>query len=176
MDKEYSFDWLKEDVDSSIIFILRSGNEALGSYQVGEILTNGIDNVPIKFANISDLDNFVNLAMIRFVDWGDTSNFIDIPIRNLAKLYAGALNFGEEDSKGIAVNDLQAFSIYDGSVANKGYAIYAYRVNEESQELKIVMSIASKYGSLSMNQKIDALEEINLLNYQRNKNNNKTKK
>ena len=48
-----------------------------------------------------------------------------------------------------------------------GYAMYVYSVNEESDDLKDVMSIAHEFNELSMNDKIEALEEINFINYQR---------
>ena len=46
-----------------------------------------------------------------------------------------------------------------------------YNINEESDDLKDVMNIAHTFNKLSMNDKIEALEEINLINYQRCKQN-----
>lgn len=167
MDRICDFKWLIGDIDESIIFMLRDGKQMLGSYAVKDIITNGLDNDEIKFANINDLTNFVNYTSVRFVDSRDNTNIIDIPLRNLELLYAKTNEITREEPIGISLPELEAFGVSNNYVLTHGYAIYAYRINQPSEELKEIMHLTHDFVSLSVNDKINALEEINLINYQR---------
>lgn len=167
MNRICDFNWLVGDIDESIIFMLRDGKQMIGSYYVKELTTNGIESDEIRFANISDLTNFVNFTSIRFVDSKDDTNIIDIPLRNLKTLYSKTNEITKEEPEGIELTELDAFGVGNNHVLTHGYAIYAYKINEPSDELKEVMYLTNKFGSLSINEKINALEEINLINYQR---------
>ena len=171
MDKVYNFDWMVEDIDKSIIFILRDGKENLGSYAVSELRFNVIDDVSVKFANISDLTDFINYTSVRFVDSLNPENIVEIPIRKLCNLYDKSNGIAEGKPKGIRLNEVEAFAINEGKAVSDGYAMYVYSINEESDDLKDIMNIASSFNELSMNDKIEALEDINLINYQRCKQN-----
>ena len=175
MDKVYNFDWMLSDIDDSIIFILQDGRESLGSYAVSELRSNVADDVSVKFANISDLTNFVNFTSVRFVDALNPENIVDIPIRNLCALYEDSNEITEDKPKGIRLNEIEAFAVNAGRVVSDGYALYVYRINEETDDLKEIMGITHTFNGLSMNDKIEALEDINLINYQRGKKNTVTK-
>lgn len=171
MDKVYDFNWMINDIDESIIFILRDGKENLGSYAVSELRSNVMDDVSVKFANISDLTNFIDYTSVRFVDSLNPDNIVEIPIKNLCTLYDESNGIAEDEPKGIRLNEIDAFAVNTGRVVSDGYTMYVYSINEESDDLKDVMNIAHTFNKLSMNDKIEALEEINLINYQRCKQN-----
>ena len=171
MDKMYSFDWLISDIDASIIFMLRDGKEMLGSYSVSELKTNGLEEANIKFANINDLTNFINYTTVRFAESQNNSNIIEIPLSSLYILYQNTNEITSDKVKAITLPDLEAFGVHNEQILRNGYAIYAYKINEESEELKEVMRLTNKFASLNMNDKINALEEINLINYQRQEKN-----
>ncbi len=168
---KYSFDWLVGDIDSSIIFILQLGTEAVTSYQAADILTDGVENKPVSFGNIKNLDDFISLATIKFEDFQNKDNFIQIPLRNLKKLYDSAQALGKPAEKSISIKELQAFSIHEGNVIENGYVLYAYRINEPSEELVTIMDLASTYNSKTVSEQIDIQGTINQINYKRNKDN-----
>ena len=68
MDRIDDFSWMLDEIDNTLIFMLRDGLEMLGSYQVNSLKMNGMDPVNVRFANIADLNNFVSYATIRFND------------------------------------------------------------------------------------------------------------
>ena len=171
MDRVDDYNWLLEDIDSTIIFMIRDGKEMLGSYQVNSLKTNGMDSVSIKFANIMDLTNFVNYATVRFVDSIDKENIIDIPIRKLIDLYNASSEITEGVPKGISLDELETFSVHNGKIIKSGYALYGYKIGEVSPELNDIMNIANNFNKMNMNDKIEALEDINFINYIRMKNN-----
>lgn len=171
-ERTYDFSWMVDDIDSSIIFMLANGEETIGSYQVKELLSADFDKVLVKFANIDDLTNFIHFASARFVDSLNEKNFIDIPIRNLHMLYSLSNQVGQTPRNSILLNKLGTFSVRDGRVSNDGgYALYVYKINEPSEELTTVLLAAAGFEEKNMNEKIDSLEEINLINYQRSKDN-----
>ena len=168
MDRVDDFSWLLSDIDCTLVFMLRDGKEMLGSYIVKELVVNGKNHVNIKFANINDLDSFINYGMIRFCDSINDKNVVDIPIRKLYDLYNESSLIEEGAPKGLKLEKLDTFAVRDGKVLSGGYAIYGYKICECSEELNTIIKIGRTYSELSMNDKIDALEEINLLSYKRN--------
>ena len=163
MDKEYNFEWITEEIDNSLIFMLKSGKEILGSYHVQSLKFNGIDDVKVKFANINDLTNFINYTCVRFVN-SQNSNVVDIPISKINDLYS-KLVLEEGNPQPVALTDLNCFAVLDDKVVSEGYAIVPYKINECSDEFNKIMKLIANFSSLSMNNKIDVLEEINLINY-----------
>lgn len=178
MDNTYDFSWLIKEIDESMIFILRDGECVLGSYQIREIVTNVIDDVNVKFANINDLTNFINYASIRFVDSINNDNFVDIPIRKLKSLYDSANKITKETSNSIRLNEIDAFGIYNNHAVSSGYAIIPYLINfdKNGEDFNDTINIAANFLDLSMNQKIIALEKLNLINYRKSKENSNSRK
>ena len=164
MDEIYDFKWLVGDIDASMIFILRDGKTELGSYSVKELKALSEDGSAVKFAIIKDLTDFIEYTTVRFVNSRDNESIIDIPLKKLLMLY--------QKNDGIYLKEIDAIGIYK-EVISKGYVIYPYVVNEPSEDLTEVMTIANNFETLDMDKKIDALEELNIINYQRN--NQKTK-
>ena len=175
MDRIDDFSWMLDEIDNTLIFMLRDGLEMLGSYQVNSLKMNGMDPVNVRFANIADLNNFVSYATIRFNDSINKDNIIDIPVRKMIDLYKASSEVTEGVPKGISLNELETFSVYNGKIIKDGYALYGYKIGEVSDDLMEIMKIANKYNEMDMNKKIDALEDINLINYQHEKNNNKSR-
>lgn len=169
MNKAYDFNWLIGDIDESILFMLRDGKEMLGSYYVNDLITIGLEDDNVKFANISDLTNFINYTMVRFVNSLDNTSVIEIPLRNLSILYEKSNNIVADEPNGLSLEELGAFGVNDDHVLRNGYAIYSYKINKPSEELHELMHLTHSFNDFSMNDKINALEEINLINYQRNK-------
>ena len=71
--------------------------------------------------------------------------------------------------KWIEADDVEAFMIRNGELVKEKYQIQTCKVNEESDELKEIMEIAYNFSSLGMNDKINALETVNLVNYHKSK-------
>ena len=169
MDEIYDFKWLVGDIDASMIFMLRDGKDALGSYCINGLNMNGVEEPGVKFANISDLTNFINYTTVRFANSLNPEDVVDIPLRNILVLYENGNEIATEKARGLSLDELEGFGVFDGRVINNGYAIYAYKINEPSEELDVVMKLTHTFNGLSMNDKINALEDINLANYQRSR-------
>ena len=168
-EKTYDFKWLVDDIDQSMIFILRSGKELLGTYQVSDILSNGFENLSVKFANIDDLTKFVNYAFVRFTNYKRDDCIIDVPIRKLHYLYAHANLTDEDDIWGVSLQDIDAFGVLNGNALGNGYALYTYKINDTTPELEEIMQIASSFFSLSPDAKLRALGRVNEINMERDK-------
>ena len=165
-DKIYDFNWLVQDVDKSIVIALFDGDKQVGIYQAVDILSSDNEKVEIKFANVNDLDKFLNYAVIRFYDIMNRLNVLDIPIRNLKKLYENSNILGEEGTnKKIDVREVANLTVVDGKNESDKYSIEAVCFSEVSQELKKIMDIASEYPFMDSQKKFDALASINLTNY-----------
>lgn len=170
MDKIYDFNWMVRDIDISIIFMLSKDNHVVSGYQVYGILSTDMNELAIKFANVDDLTNFVNYAVVRFVDVKNNNNIIDIPVRKLSLLYKNANKIEEGTSrKKIKLNELECFSVLNEEAISDGYLIEAINFNDVSDELTKVMDITANYFNMGMQEKFDALANINLINYQREK-------
>jgi len=165
MDKVYDFNWLVQEIDGCIILRLVTGGNEMGIYQVSDILGPMFDIIKVRFANANDLIKFVNHGMVRFRDISDKKNIIDIPIRKLKLLFSNSNILGEEDTKSVVLDDLDAFVVCDKKMLKEGYKIYPYKIKDASFELESVMNIAFDFKNLGMQDTIDALNEINLINY-----------
>ena len=162
MNREYDFQWVVNEIDNSLIFMLKSGKELLGSYYADSLKINGIDMVSVKFANINDLTNFVNYSLVRFVNSLDKTNIIDIPIKKIYELISAVKS---SDPEPIELEKLGSFAVLSDKVVSYGYAIVPYKVRDANDEFVDMMRKISEFDQLSMNQKIDVLEDINLINY-----------
>ena len=176
MDNLDEYNWLLDDIDNTLIFMLRDGKEMLGSYRANSLMVNGNEAVKIRFANIMDLTDFINYGMVRFVNTVNKDNIVDIPIRKLGNLYKACSTVIDSVPQGITLNELDTFSVYNDKVIKDGYAIYGYKIGEVSDELNQIMVLSGKFDKLNMNDKIEALEDINLINYERSKKDNKTRR
>ena len=170
MNEIYNFNWIIEEIDNNIIFELYDGDKWLGIYQVSEILTKSFDELNIKFANIRDLIVAIDYSAVRFTNISDKNNFIDVPINKLYALFENSTILGEEfDKKEIKLSTLDAFGIYKNEIlGNKSYML-SFRVNDPSEELTEIMNIAHNFGNLGMQEKTDSLFKINEINYKRSK-------
>ena len=164
MDKVYDFSWIVSEIDNSLILKLMSDKKEIGIYQVSDIGYD-VDSVEVKFANIENLVRFINHSGVLFRSVSDGNNIIRIPLRKLFLLFSNSNKLGDGTKKSINTNKLDAFMVCDGNPLKGNYQILSYKVNEESEELKTIMEVAYNFGELGMNDKIEALEKVNLVNY-----------
>ena len=166
MNKTYDFDWMIREIDNSMVLALIKDNKVVSSYQICYILTGDMRQIEVKFANISDLDNFVNYAVARFYDILNKNNIIDIPIRKLKELYENSNNIDNiGNRKRIELASLDAFSVLDGKPIGKEYSIEAIKFQDISSEFQEIINICSKYGKMDLMEKFEALESVNVTNY-----------
>ena len=167
MDKVYDFNWIFHEIDSSIVLNLIKDGEIVSAYQPCYILVGGMNQVEVKFANIYDLEKFIDLAVIRFYDVANKYNIIDIPIRKLKKIYDKGNILGEtDDIDSIKLGDLSNFSVIDGKRNNGDCSIAVVKFQEISKELMMILDICNRYRrDASMMEKFDALAELNRINY-----------
>jgi len=165
-----NFKWLTYDIDSSIVLkVIYKNNEKIEDYAVFniiDVLDVSGDSLNIMTANIEDLTNLLTIGIVRFANMGDLSDVIDIPFRNLYKLYENSNKLGENTSLMLSFSDIDAFSVIDGSVRSD-CKIYSTIINDFSSDLSRVMEIASEFGSYRMMKKFEALSEITLINHRR---------
>ena len=161
------FNWILNDVDQTLIFMIKDTNHMLDSYQVSELRISGTNPVIVREANIMDLTGFVNLATIRFVGSLDKKNIVDIPLRKLALLYESSSDVTEGAPKGISLPELDTFAVYNDKIIKDDGKIYGYRIGEVSDNLKSVMDIARHFNEGDMKRQLEALKEIYQISYAR---------
>ena len=166
MNREDNFAWFVEEIDNSLIFMLRDGKEMLGSYYADSISINGTDTVSVKFANINDLTNFIDYSLVRFVNSLDRADIIDIPIKKIYDLFKIAKN---DDNGAIYLKDINSFAVFSDKVISDGYAIIPYMIKELEPELINLLKRIASFDDLNMNEKIDVLENLNLISYHKTK-------
>jgi len=171
MDKIYNFRWIVEDIYNSIILKLNyKDNEKktyYGAYEVDNVLSPVGDELKIRFANIDDLTNLLHMGIIRFVKIENSEDIIDIPIKNISILFENSNDIESSNKKEITIDELDAFAVYDGKVVNKDFSISSYMIDEPSKYLEDFINIAKDFGNMGMQEKFDAIGNINLINYQR---------
>ncbi len=162
-----NFKWLTYDIDSSIVLkIMYKNKDSNDVFNVIDVLDVGGNSLNIMTANIEDLTNLLTIGIVRFANMGDLSDVIDIPFRNLYKLYKNSNKLGDNTSLMLSFNDIDAFSVIDGSIIND-CVICSTIINDVSSDLSRVMEIASEFGSYRMMKKFEALSEITLINHRR---------
>ncbi len=176
MKKTNNFSWILNDIDQTLIFMIRDASGMLGSYQVGELRINGVDPVNVKAANIMDLTNFVNFATVRFVNSLNNQDIVDIPIKKLSLLYDACAEITEGVPRKVTLAELETFAVYDNKVIRDGYYIYGYKIGELSKELDLILKASSNFNSFDMNTKLGVLKEINTVAFERENSSKKGKK
>ena len=114
-----------------------------------------------------DLTNFINYSVIRFTNIQNEKNIIDIPLRKLQLLYDNSNKIGDISNKKISFETLEAFTIYNNNVISVGLNFISFKINEPSDEFKEILQISSTYPTMGMQEKFDALNKINIINYQK---------
>ena len=166
MNKVYDFNWMVGDIDSSVMILLYDGDKMVGGYKACYILAGDMNRVKVKFANIDDLNNFINYAVVRFCNIENKYNIIDVPIRKLKKFYELSNKLGDDKRRiRIKPSELECFSVMDGKHILDEYMLEIVSYNDISEELNKIITIAYDYHSLDMQGKFDALGNINLANY-----------
>ena len=132
-----NFSWLVEDIYASLIIRLYYNDEDFGTYEACDIRDVTGSLVDIEFANIEDITNLLTLSVVRFINVIDKNSFIDIPIRNLYKLYEDD-NFENMiiSERDIDIKELDGFSLIDGVIGNNNYRIRVFVTNMISEDLK----------------------------------------
>lgn len=171
MTERNNFKWLTSDIDNTlilkVIYSKDGKTEEYGVFNVVDVLETTGDELEVMTANIDDLTNLLTLGIVRFVNIIDSSDVLDIPFRNLYLLYKNANVLGEDsEDKVMSFNELDTFSIIDGTVKNDFLVISAL-ISEVSPELDEVMKIAYEFGNYSMQEKFDALSKITYINHRR---------
>ena len=165
-----NFKWLTYDIDSSIVLKViykNNSNERIYAvFNIIDVLDVSGESLNIMTANIEDLTNLLTIGVVRFANVGNLSDVIDIPFRNLYKLYKDSNKLGESISKVLSLSDIDAFSVIDGNVRNN-CIICSIIINDISNDLSRIMEIASEFGSYRMMKKFDALSEITMINHRR---------
>jgi len=179
MAKCNDFKWLVNDINSTLVLKVvsrvASDSSDYGTYCIQDILENDWDKLNIKTANIDDLTNLLTLGIVRFVNMIDSSDMLDIPFRNLYKLYDKAYVLGHEQKGNlISFKEVETFSIIDGRIRND-LMIYSAVVDKLSDDLSEIMMIASEFGRYGMQRKFDALTRVMNINHQRLIEDNKRK-
>lgn len=165
-----NFKWLTYDIDSSIVLkVVYKNSDKIDDYAIFniiDVLDVSGNSLNIMTANIEDLTNLLTIGIVRFANMGDLSDIIDIPFRNLYKLYQNGNKLGENTNKVLSFSDLDAFSVIDGSMRNN-CLIHSMIINDTSDDLCRLMEIASEFGSYRMMKKFECLSEITLINHKR---------
>lgn len=165
-----NFRWLTNDIDASlvlkVIYKKDDFNEEYAVFNVKDVLDVVGDKLDIETANIDDLTNLLTIGIVRFVNVGDINDIIDIPFRNLYKLYNNGNVLGNDTNILISFNEIEAFSIIDDKI-DKNYLIFSALISDISEDLEKVMRIASEFSSYSMQEKFDAMSEITFINHRR---------
>lgn len=163
-----NFKWLVNDIYSTLVIkIIYDDNTVLGTFDVSDVLETTGNKLEVKTANIDDLTNFLTLGIVRFVNVINGDDIVDIPFRNLYRLYKNA-NVLSSNSEGILTSfkEIEAFSVLNG-VVREDLFIVSSLISEVSNDLDEIMQIAYEYGSYGMQKKFDALSRVTLINHRR---------
>lgn len=175
MKNKNTFYWLKNDIESSLILkVYLNNDKLLGIFEIVNVLETDGDDLNIKTANIDDLTNLISLGIVRFANIINKDDIIDIPFRKLYKLYINA-NILEEKQQGrkVSLEELDGFSVINQSI-KENIMIYPIIYNTIPESLLKVIKVSFEFGNYGMQQKFDALSDINLLNHQRVNEDNKS--
>ena len=165
-----NFKWLTYDIDSSMVLKVIYDKDKIDSdyaiYNVIDVLEVTGDKLDIETANIDDLTNLLTVGIVRFVNVSDINDVLDIPFRNLYKLYENSNILGEKSDKMMSFEEMNVFSVIDGNFRNN-YLIFSTLIDDISDDLYDVMKIAYEFGSYGMQEKFDALTKITMINHRR---------
>lgn len=168
MSENKNFGWLIKDIYSSIVLnVLYDESTQMGVFHVSDVLETTGDKLEVKTANIDDLTHFLTLGMVRFVNVLDSNDFLDIPLRNLYKLYDNANNIDAMDDRKIfSFKEIDGFAIIDG-MTREDLLLYCTLIDRVSEDLNEVMQVAKDYGSYGMQEKFDAMSHVTIINHRR---------
>lgn len=166
-----NFKWLAQDIDATLILKVistQNNSEAVnGVFNVSAVLETTGDKLEVETANIDDLTNLLTLGIVRFVNVADPRDILDIPFRNLYKLYGNANVLGNTSSEKLtSFDELEVFSVIDDEMRND-CLIFSALIGDVTEDLNEVMTIASIFEKLGMQAKFDALSRVNLINHRR---------
>lgn len=171
MNRLYDYEWITKDIyDSIIINLLDESKKSVGAFEAADVINIVGDDVRIKEANINDLTNLINIGAMRFKSY-IADDYIDIPIRNLHKLLINPniITINESNIKNdiIPIKSLEAVVKYNNELVLDNYGIIVTKINKESKPLNKLIEIANAYGQMNMQEKFDALSEINVMNHEK---------
>ena len=165
-----NFKWMTNDIDNSLVLkvIYKKDNkfEEYAIFNILDVLDVTGSKLDVENANIDDLTNLLTIGIVRFANINDTSDILDIPLRNLYGLYENGNILGENTQKLIPVSQLDPFSIIDGTIRND-FLVFSAIISDCSNDLNEVMNIAKDFGNYGMQNKFDALSKVNLINHRR---------
>lgn len=165
-----NFRWLIEDIYNTLTFNLYHKDEVIATYEIYDIYEANMDKLKVEDANIDDITDLLTICIVRFVNMSDNTEIIDIPFRNLYKLYEKASKLGIDDGKVISLSELDAFAIIDGYVPkSEEFKIMSVVINNISDELKKMLDISKEFGNLGMQDSFMALCEVDTINVRRMK-------
>lgn len=168
MAKNKNFVWLKNDIYSTLVIKVMYDKDTLfGVFNISDVLETTGEGLEVVTANIDDLTNFLSLGIVRFVNVIGENDVLDIPFRNLYKLYENASVLGvKEEGKLISFQEVDAFAVINGVVIND-LLVSCSLVDKVSNDLNDVMKIASEFGNYSMQEKFDAMTKVTMVNHRR---------
>ncbi len=165
-----NFKWiitaLNDSLDLEVSYQNEKNEMIKTKYYADLLLETTMDKMEVMPANISDITNLLTLGIIRFKN--DNDKFIiDIPLRKIYKLYELANPIYEDGITDIVINpkELESFSILDD------YFIKPLLKKQPINEFIKLYQVASHFLSLDMQEKFDALKEIDNINYHLTKEN-----
>ena len=142
------------------------------SYEATDLINVLGEDIKIGLANINDLNNLLLYGVMRFKCLNYPKQYMDIPLRNLYKLFEepNVMKLTSTEvsfpNKKKYLTDLDAFTVIEGKqVLNKEYAIISTIINTLSEELQKILSISKNYGNMDMNDKFIALTNVDILNH-----------
>lgn len=179
----YDYEWITQDINDSIVLMMVEVKEngevkQYNSYQAVDVIDVVGNDVSVGQANVNDLSNLLTIGTMRFKGIAN-NEILDIAFSNLYKLYENANQITLDMAKFKIINrllgldELNAFTIINGTVPGGNYKIIATVISEMSQDLRRVIELARDYGTMSMDEKFMALREINQINDGRIRRNNK---
>jgi len=172
----FDYEWITQDINNSIllkvVFVGENGDvEQNDVYQAVDVVDFVGNDVRVVKENVNDLINLLTVGTMRFKSVVSDS-ILDIPFNTLYKLYENAnyvtLDMGVKiANRLLGLDDLNAFTIINGTVPSANYKIIATVIGNISDYLKKLIELARDYGAMGMDEQFKALSEINQLNYDR---------
>ena len=180
MNGRSNFKWLVNVIYTNIIIKLYRVNKDdnikyyIDSFEILDVLDTTGDEFEIKFANIDDITKFITMGIVRFTN--NSGDIIDIPFRNLYKLYgSGNMVSLYSAFPDVSLSDIEAFSVFNDEIINDNYYVEAWLLSTKNDDLDRIMDIAFNFGNMDMQEKFNALSEVNMINYRRMQEDKKTK-
>lgn len=167
-----NFKWLANDIDNSLVLKVLYDDEEYAVFNILDVLEVTGDKLNIETANIDDLTNLLTVGMVRFCNITDSHDILDVPFRKLYELYyKDGVLLEEMSNKIVSFSEIDAFSIIDGTIYND-YKIVSAVFSKPTEELDKLIKIANKFSAYSMQEKLDALNEVTMINHRRLKEDN----